>query len=159
PLPTLPIDYRLGRRTLDATAGVAVLFTDNETNAPRVFGREHVSRKEHVKDAFHRWIVQGEPCVNPAGVGTKAALHYRFEAIPPGGSVVLRLRLSDRGSDQPPLDEVDTIVGMRRAEADEFYATIHPRGAGADERRIQRQALAGLLWSKQSYIFDVNAWL
>ena len=61
-------------------------------------------------DAFHRWIIDGEPCTNPAGVGTKAALHYRFEAVPPGDSVVLRLRLSDRGSERPPLSEVETVV-------------------------------------------------
>ena len=73
--------------------------------------------------------------------------------------MVVRLRLSDRGTERPPLAEVDEIIARRRAEADEFYATIHPRGASADERRIQRQALAGLLWSKQSYLFDVNAWL
>jgi hypothetical protein len=159
PLPTAPVAYRLGPRTLDAPPGGDVLFTDNETNGPRVFGPGHVSRKRHVKDAFHRWIVLGEPCTNPAGVGTKAALHYRFEAIPPGGSVVLRLRLSDRGPARPPLSKVDAVIAARRADADAFYETIHPRGASADERRIQRQALAGLLWSKQSYLFDVGVWL
>src|SRR5262249_55736709 len=155
PPASIPIVYRLGPRTLDGPPGAELLFTDNETNGPRVFGPGHTSRKPHVKDAFHRWIIHGEPCVNPAGVGTKAALHYRFEAIPPGGSMGLGLRLSDRGSERPPLAEVDAIVAARRAEADAFFATIHPRGATADERLIQRQALAGLLWSKQSYIFDV----
>src|SRR5262249_44987779 len=113
----------------------------------------------HVKDAFHRWIVEAEPCIDTAGAGTKAALHYRFDSVPPGGSVVLPMRLSDRGPARPPLSEVDAVVRARRAEADEFFDAIQPHGASADERRIQRQALAGLLWSKQSYIFDVNLWL
>ena len=156
---TLPVAYRLGTRTLDAPPGGEWLFTDNETNGPRVFGEGHFSRKPHVKDAFHRRIIHGEPCVNPEGVGTKAALHYRYDAIPPGGAVVLRLRLSDRGAKRQALSEVETIVATRRSEADAFYEAIHPRDATEDERRVQRQALAGLLWSKQSYLFDVQAWL
>ena len=73
-----------------------LLFTDNETNRSRVFGRDDGNHSHHVKDAFHRFIIQGEQCLNPLEVGTKAALHYRFDAVAPGGSVVLRLRLSDR---------------------------------------------------------------
>jgi hypothetical protein len=158
-LSNIPIFYRLGRRRLDASAGGVPLFTENETNASRVFGSEQGNRKPHVKDAFHRYIISGEMCINPDCIGTKAALHYRFEAVPPGGSATVRLRLSDRGEDRPHLSEVDTIVAARRAEADEFYSAIHPRGASDDERRIQRQALAGVLWTKQSYLFDVNVWL
>jgi hypothetical protein len=158
-LSNIPVFYRLGQRTLDAPAGGELLFTDNETNGPRVFGAGHVSRKPHVKDAFHRSIICGEPCTNPEHIGSKAALHYSFPAVPAGGSVVLRLRLSDRGPVRPPLAEVDRIIAQRRAEADEFYQAIQPRKATADERAVQRQALAGLLWSKQSYLFDVNLWL
>ncbi len=158
-LANVPVIYRLDRRTLDAPPGGAVLFTDNESNRSRVFEAGHTTSRAFVKDAFHRFIIQGEPCVNPLEVGTKAALHYRFDAVVPGGSAVLRLRLSDREGERPPLSQVDEIVALRKAEADEFYGSIHPREASADERRVQRQALAGLLWSKQSYIFDVNAWL
>jgi hypothetical protein len=155
----IPVVGRLGPRTLDAPSGALVLFTDNETNGPRVFGPGNTSRKPHVKDAFHRHVIHDEPCVNPAGIGTKAALVYRCDAVPPGGSVVLRLRLSDRGAERAPLSGVDASFAARKAEADEFFAAIHPRGASDDERRIQRQALAGLLWCKQSYLFDVNVWL
>ncbi len=155
----VPSMFRPGPMTLYAPPAAMLLFTDNETNAPRVFGPGNRSRKPHVKDAFHRHLVDGEPCLNPAGVGTKAAVHCRFDAVPPGGSVVVRLRLSDRGSEQSPLSQVDAIVAARRAEADEFYATVHPRGASVDERLVQRQALAGLLWTKQIYPFDVNVWL
>jgi hypothetical protein len=159
PPPTVPCTYRLGCRTFDAAPGGELLFTNNETHGERVFGYGNVSRKPYVKDAFHRYIVNREQCISPEAMGTKAAIHYRFDAIPPGGSAVVRLRLSDRGPARPLLSEVDAIVEMRRREADEFYETIHPRQASADERRIQRQALAGLLWSKQSYLFDVNIWL
>jgi hypothetical protein len=158
-LAAVPFVYRLGRRTLDAQAGGELLFTDNETNGPRVFGPGHPSKKPYVKDAFHRFITSGEPCINPAGQGTKAAVHYRFDAVAPLGSAVVRLRFSDRGPNRPPLSDVDATIAKRKAEADEFFAAIQPRGASADERQIQRQALAGLLWSKQNYIFDVNRWL
>jgi hypothetical protein len=153
------VHYRRGRMWLDASPGGRPLFTENETNAPRVFGPGNTSRSLYVKDAFHRHVIHGEPSVNPANVGTKAALHYRFDAIPPGESAILRLRLSDRGEGRPPLDEVDRIIAARRAEADEFHASIHPRSATDDERMIQRQALAGLLWNKQCYLYDVNDWI
>jgi hypothetical protein len=154
-LPGLPLTYRLGPRTLYAPAGGEALFTFNETNGPRVFGPGAESRRPHVKAAFHRQVVNGEDCVNPDRVGTKAAFHYAFPAVPPGGSVVVRLRLTDRPPAGDPLADVDAVTAARRAEADEFYAAIHPRGASADERLVQRQAFAGLLRAKQNYIFDV----
>jgi hypothetical protein len=163
---SIPVYYRLGPRTLYGPAGGQALFTFNETNAPRVFGPGHVSRKLYVKDAFHRYLVNGEPCLNPDQTGTKAAFHYRFDAVPAGGAVVLRLRLTDQSRPQPrgagpdgPLTDVDSIIACRRREAEEFYNSIHPPEASEDERRVQRQAFAGLLWTKQSYLFDVNTWL
>ncbi len=155
----MPANYRLGRRTLYAAPGGTLLFTDNETNAARVFGPGHVSRSAHVKDAFHRHVVGGEDCTNPARVGTKAAVHYRFDAVPPGGSVVVRLRLSDSGALASPLAEVDGIVARRRHEADEFYNSVYPPGASDDDKRVQRLAFAGLLWTKMVYLYDVHAWL
>ena len=92
-------------------------------------------------------------------IGTKAAIHYRFEGVPPGGSAVLRFRLSEDPAIAAPLADVDSLIALRRAEADAYYDAIHPRQANEDERRIQRQALAGLLWTKQSYIFNVQEWL
>lgn len=158
-LTNMPVQYQLGPRVLYAPRGGALLFTDNETNAPRVFGPGHRSRKPYVKDAFHRHVIHGENCVNPERTGTKAAIDYRFPAIPARGSAVLRLRLSDQQGLAAPLADVDAILDLRRREADEFYASIHPAGASEDERRIQRQALAGLLWNKQNYIIDVQKWL
>jgi hypothetical protein len=154
---TAPGAYRLGPRALWAADGCTPLFTDNETNAERVYGPYHRSRKPYVKDAFHRHLISGEDCLNPARTGTKAALHYFFPAVPASGSVVLRLRLAEAGA-SAPLGEVEGVVAKRKAEADEFYAAIHPAHASDDERRIQRQAFAGLLWTKQSYLFDVHRW-
>jgi hypothetical protein len=157
PLSNLPFEYRLGTRYLYAERGGSMLFTDNETNMPRLCGPCGVNRKPFVKDAFHRHLIQGEPCVNPEKVGTKACLVYR-RVVPAGGSVTLRLRLTPEKI-AAPLRDVDAVIDQRRAEADEFYATVHPVRATEEERQIQRQALAGLLWSKQIYLFDVNRWL
>ena len=156
-LPNLPFEYRLGTRYLYAEANGQPLFTYNETNGPRVWGGGAQNRKPYVKDAFHRHIINGEQCVNPEQVGTKACFHYTM-TVPAKGSVVVRLRLSDREMEQP-LANIDQVVEERRAEADEFYQAIHPPKATEDERRVQRQALAGMLWSKQIYIYDVEVWL
>jgi hypothetical protein len=158
PLENLPFEYRLGPRTLYAPAGAALLFTDNETNGERVYGPGNISRKPYVKDAFHRAVIDGQAeAVNPANTGTKACLRYTLR-VPAGGSAVLRLRLTPEQLARP-LQGLDEIVTRRRAEADEFYATIHPRKASEEEKQIQRQALAGMLWSKQVYLFDVARWL
>jgi hypothetical protein len=154
----LPVEWLLGPRYLYGPRGGVALFTNNETNAPRVFGPGAQSRKPHVKDAFHRYFVHGEQeAVNPEQVGTKACLAYKL-SIPAGGREILRLRLTPEML-RDPLDSVDQIMAQRKAEADQFYETVHPAGAGEDLRLIQRQALAGLIWSKQIYLFDVNQWM
>jgi hypothetical protein len=154
-LKNLPFDYQVGKRYLYAPAEGKTLFTDNETNSQRLYGVSGANR--YVKDAFHRAIVNGDmEAVNPDRTGTKACLHYQY-TVPAGGSVVLMLRLSPEELDNP-LKDVEEIIRLRRHEADEFYATVHPPKASEDEKLVQRQAFAGLLWSKQSYLFDVNAW-
>ncbi len=156
PLRGLPFSYRLGARHLYLPEGGRPLFTYNETNAPRVWGPAARSRREYVKDAFHRQLVNGEGCVNPEELGTKACVDYRL-LIAPGSSAVLRLRLTP-GRLPEPLADVDRIVDGRQAEADEFYAALQPPAASADEKLVQRQALASLLWTKQVYLFDVRQW-
>jgi len=156
-LRNLPFHYRLGPRYLFVEAGGRCLFTDNETNAPRVYGAWAKSRKPQVKDAFHRHIIGGEDCVNPDQVGTKACYDL-VRTVPAGGSVVLKMRLSSEPNTDP-LRDVDDVLRVRQGEADEFYSAVQPLSATEDEKRIQRQALAGLLWSKQIYLFDVNQWL
>lgn len=159
PVPGLPMRYMLGPRHLQASPGAEFLFTNNETNGAKVFGPGNLSRRSHVKDAFHRHVVEGEPAVlNPAQLGTKAALHYRFDAVAPGASVVVRLRLSPDGV-AGGIAGVDEVIARRRAEADRFYEGIHPPGATADERLVQRRAIAGLLWTKMVYFFNVHQWL
>jgi len=155
--PNMPARYKLGPRHLYGPAGAA-MFTDNETHGERVYGPGSTSRKLHTKDAFHRAICEGDPTtVRPDGCGTKAALHYRH-VVPAGGCVTLRLRFTAAPT-TAPLTAVDAIMAERKAEADAFYAQLAPRGSTADEQLVQRRALAGLLWSKQSYLFDVARWL
>ncbi len=155
PLKNLPFDYRLGKRYLYGEPNGQPLFTDNETNAKRLYGVPGAS--PYCKDAFHRVIVDGEQeAVNPRLVGTKSCLHYE-RTVPSGGSVVLRLRLTPEPT-RAPLKDIEEIIRERRAEADEFYAAIQPPKATEDEKRVQRQAFAGLLWTKQIYLFDVNVW-
>jgi len=157
PLPTLAFEYRLGPRYLYGPADGAPLFTDNETHAEQVWGGSAKSASPYVKDAFHRHVIAGEASTNPALHGTRAALHYRA-TIAPGQSAVWRLRLTDTPGDMP-LADVDRVIARGRSEADEFYEAIHPPRATADERLVQRQALAGMLWTKQFYLFDVDVWL
>ena len=156
-LDNLPFPYSLGRRYLYAEASAELLFTDNETNTAQLYGAASDASPRYAKDAFHRAVVHGDAdAINPARHGTKAAFRYTHE-IAAGGSTVVRLRLTPAAMGAP-LADVDKIVSERRAEADAFYAQIHPKNASADEKRVQRQAFAGLMWSKQNYIFDVGRW-
>lgn len=156
-LRAIPYKYVLEQRHLYAAANGEALFTNNETNPSRAPVMGTPSLAPYFKDAFHRHIVNGEASTNPAAVGTKACLHYQ-SVVPAGGSVVVKLRLT-AGELEAPLRDVDQIIDLRRSEADEFYNSIHPPFASEDERRVQRQAFAGLLWTKQSYLYDVNVWM
>jgi hypothetical protein len=133
-----------------------VLFTENETNARRVCGEENAAG--YFKDAFHEYLVGGnKDAVNPRRTGTKMAVHYELE-IPAGGSQEIKLRLA-RKSEVKPFADFDEIFSKRLAEADEFYAGLQHGLEDSDLRSIQRQALAGMLWSKQFYHFNVRTWL
>jgi len=157
-LTNLPFEYHLGERTLYAEADGVALFTNNETNMAAVYGSDADNGAVYTKDAFHRYLVDGRAdAINPVQQGTKACIHYK-RSIPAGGSTVVRLRLTPAAIKQPLL-AVDDIVEARLQEADAFYKELHPAHASEDECNIQRQALAGLMWSKQNYIFDVEAWL
>jgi hypothetical protein len=127
-----------------------LLFTENETNQARLFGVDNPS--PYVKDAFHRYLIQGESgAINPDQSGTKCAAHFTAN-IPPGKSVTLRLRLTTEEMKRP-FAQFKAIFARRQAETDEFYAALHLAGLSDEEKRVQRQALAGLLWSKQLYYF------
>jgi hypothetical protein len=149
-----------GRRWLRAAGDPALLFTENETNTARVFGYDNGAR--YVKDAFHRLVVNGDhDAVNPKEEGTKAAALYAVE-VPSGGSITLKLRLNDiapRGANDTAFDDFDRVFDARIREADEFYESVLPRALSPDARNVARQALAGVLWSKQYYHYVVKDWL
>ena len=133
-----------------------LLFCENETNRERIFGEEKVAG--YFKDAFHEYIIKGnKDAVNPKRVGTKMCAHYELE-IPAGGSREIKLRLA-RKSGTKPFAEFDEIFSQALTEADEFYADVQNGLEEADLRSIQRQAFAGMIWSKQFYRFNVRTWL
>jgi hypothetical protein len=150
----------LGVRHLCCDRAVPILFTENETNRERVFGLTNTSRC--VKDGIDRFIVHGrDDAISPQSTGTKAAAHYEV-TVPPGGVQVVRLRLGEQQWSSPdePFDAgFDEIVRTRIREADAFYATVIPPKLDADARLVMRQALAGMLWSKQFYYYPVNKWI
>ncbi|MGE5737069.1 MAG: MGH1-like glycoside hydrolase domain-containing protein, partial [Acidobacteriota bacterium] len=149
-------DSKLGDRTLQCEGNPELLFTENETNTARLWGQTNAS--PYVKDAFHNYLVSNkEDAVNPAKMGTKAAALYRLNILA-GGSQIVRLRLSAQPSDEP-FRNFDQIFASRFAEANEFYDRVTPRSLSEDERRVHRQAVAGMLWSKQYYYFDLDKWL
>ena len=159
------------KRWLLCEGSLEVLFTENETNNERLFGVS--SRGRFVKDGINNYIVQGmREAVNPAQTGTKCAAHYPFQ-IDGGASVTIRLRLTD----QPPAvehrsapavvvagvhpfgEDFEEIFARRRREANELYAQRVRSSENTDATRVQRQAFAGMLWSKQFYHYDLKQWL
>jgi hypothetical protein len=147
---------QIGDLTLSWEGSPEILFTENESNAHRLWGQPNPS--PYVKDGFHEYVVSGKTdTVNPHKVGTKAAAHYILE-IPAGGHRVVRLRLSARTTSKP-FDKFDATFSACLADADEFYKRISPPSLSEDERRVHRQALAGMLWTKQYYYFDLDRWL
>ncbi len=151
-----------GLRWLVCEGEPELLFTENETNNQRLFGAPNAS--PYVKDGIDNYVVHGlKGAVNPQRKGTKASANYGME-IGPGGSATIRLRLTDRmPSKKNPADpfgtEFENTFAQRTQEADEFYALRAPTTCSGDVVNVQRQALAGMLWSKQFYYFDVRAWL
>jgi hypothetical protein len=157
----------IGDRYLYCAGDVPLLFTENETNTQRIFGVPN--RSPFVKDSINDYVVKGrEGVLNPEQTGTKAAAHYCF-TVPPGDASVIRLRLSNvaptelvqtNGAKESPFGDVfDNLLETRRKEADEFYAAVIPAALSADQANVMRQALAGMMWSKQYYLYDVDKWL
>ena len=157
----------LGDRFLYAPGAAALLFTENETNRERLL--KAPNRTRYVKDGINDYMVQGRrEAVNPDAIGTKASSLFRMTLVG-GQSKTLRLRLTDaapivpvqepEGADNPLGSEFEAVMVARRQEADEFYASVIPSSLNADAANVMRQALAGMLWSKQFYFYDVNRWL
>jgi len=150
--------YRLYFEEGEGEAAPEFLFTENETNDSKLYGTPHPGG--FFKDGINDHVVDGsETTVNPAREGTKAAIHYRAE-LAPGASRTWRLRLTEVACSLPePLAGATELFAKRREEADLFFRDIEPPASTDDERRIHRQALAGMLWSKQFYNFVVRDWL
>jgi hypothetical protein len=159
----------LGEFVLSCEGEVPLLFTENETNNERLFpGQKNESR--YVKDGINDCVVQGnQAAVNPEKRGTKVAEHHRLK-IAPGQSATVRLRLAERsaaarrsgeagtaGSDFG--EEFEGTLAARRREADDFYRSVTPPSVSPDAADVMRQALAGMLWSKQFFFFDGDNWL
>jgi hypothetical protein len=146
----------LGPRWLYFTGGPQTLFTENDTNNERIFGSPNAT--PYVKDGIDRYVVHGETgAVNPRQTGTKASVHHVL-TVPAGDSTTVRLRLTDTEL-ADPWAEFQQVLDTRRTEGDVFFEGVVPDGLAEDERRMVRQALAGMLWSKQYYYYDVERWL
>jgi hypothetical protein len=148
----------LGELIFSCEGEVPLLFTENSTNNERLFpGRPNAT--PYVKDGINDFVVQGRKgAVNPGKTGTKAAAHYR-RIIPSGQSATVRLRLTAKGAALPFGQEFDAIFASRLKEADEFYRAVTPPSVSPDAANVMRQAIAGMLWSKQFFFFDGDSWL
>ena len=177
--------WQYGKRWLLCGGTPELLFTENESNNAKLFGGRN--RTPYVKDAFHEYVIRGnKDAVNPAHTGTKMAAHYTLN-LAPGESTTIKLRLTDidplagmdvdstkvgtitspahaeRGESVPGTNDFgagfDQMFAIRLKEADDFYASRVPKELSADAKNVMRQALAGMLWSKQFYHYDVHTWL
>ena len=157
----------IGDRILYCEGAEELLFTENETNNERLF--HSPNRTPYVKDGINNYLVNGQrEAVNPERNGTKAAAHYRL-TVGAGQSQILRLRLSEatpaalaaaeKKQSAPFGSGFDTVMQARQKEADEFYATVIPSSLTADAANVMRQAIGGMLWTKQFYYYDVDRWL
>jgi hypothetical protein len=148
--------HELGDYWLACQGTPELLFTENESNAQRLWNASN--HTPYVKDGIGTAVVDGHSdAVNSAGVGTKGAAHYQFQ-IAPGATETVLLRLSSERH-AAPFSDAERIFVDRVAEADAFYAALAENRLTEDEARVQRQALAGLIWSKQVFNFDVAQWL
>ena len=147
----------LGNRWLYCEKATELLFTENETNFERLFSVDNAS--PYVKDGINDYVVNNRESVNPGRVGTKFSAYYVL-SIPAGETKTIRLRLSDAANlTQPFGTDFDATWQSRIAEADEFYQRVSRKSMSEDERNVQRQAFAGMLWNKQYYYYVVEDWL
>jgi hypothetical protein len=149
-------EHRTGTLSLAHDPSAPTLFCDNETNARRLWDVD--GRSLYPKDGINDHVVSGAPSVRPEGHGTKAAVHHVL-TVPAGETAEVRVRLAEDPRPAGLGAGFDATMSKRRAEADEFYATLTPARATEDEALVLRQALAGMLWGKQFFHYDVDRWL
>lgn len=151
---------QLGDYALYSEEIVPILFTENETNNEKLFGTKNGT--PYVKDGINDYLVKGnEETINPSKKGTKASFHYQIK-VGAGQTSNIRLRLSKQVFGQQitdPFKDCENVLMMRLKEADDFYKSITPSSANPEAAKVMRQALSGMLWSKQYYLFDVDQWL
>jgi len=145
---------KLGQLWLNGEGSPDILFCDNETNNPKLYN--YADGKSYYKDGINNHIVNGADTVNPKRTGTKAAINYDIK-VKAKDSYTIRLRFSSNAKNG--FDDFDTIFNTRVVEADEFYKDIQQNNPNPDSVFVQRQAFAGMLWTKQFYYFDINHWL
>ncbi|AKU17272.1 MGH1-like glycoside hydrolase domain-containing protein [Luteipulveratus mongoliensis] len=148
----------LGHYRMSASDGARVLLCDNETNVSATFGVEGED-PAHPKDAINRAVVHGDESLLATHVGTKAAFWWHYDAVQPGETVTVTLRLTRDDQGDAGLDGADEIVSGRQADADAFYATVVPADVSDEDRTVARRAFAGLLWCKQLFRYDIRQWL
>jgi hypothetical protein len=145
----------LGTLYCHAENAQATWFTENDTNRQRLYHAPNPT--PYVKDAFHRYLINGETgAINPQNIGTKACFHYQ-RLLQAHETWTIRVQLTPSAT--PTFGDFDALITQRQHEADEFYAHLQAHMPDADTRLVQRQALAGMLWSKQLYYYDIEQWL
>ncbi len=159
PNPVIELNHdQPGNRWLHCEGSPELLFTENETNARRLFGAEN--RTPYVKDSINDYIIHGaKEAVNPEHSGTKAAAHYKL-TVGAGETVVVRMRLANSDfKGKNAFESFDKTFELRQREADEYYATVIPQDLSPDAQNVMRQGFAGMLWSKQFYHYVIKDWL
>ncbi len=152
-LTSLTFPYKLGKRYLYSSEGKP-LITENDTNAEALkIGKNPSS---YTKDAFHRYIVNEEKDSVKAS-GTKGGLYHKY-LLAAGESKKVYFRFTNK-EEKDPLDDAPSILATRKKEADQFFESLHPKTASVEEKAVQRQAFAGMLWSKQIYLYNVAQWV
>lgn len=146
--------HDLGQMWLNGEGSPELLFCNNETNTKRLYNYD--DGRQYYKDGINDHIVKGANTVNPKHTGTKAAINFELD-VKAGGYSTVRLRLSKNAKNG--FDDFDKIFDQRVAEADEFYAAIQQKNKDDDSKLVQRQAFAGMLWTKQFYYYNIHQWL
>ncbi len=141
-----------GSLTVSGDGEPAALLCDNETNAEKLWSLPN--RSPYPKDGINDHVIHGAQTINPQSVGTKGALHYVLD-IPAGGQREIKIRITQGA----PAGDFDDVIRTRQAEADQYFAELIPAGTPPEEVNLARAAVAGLMWSKQFYHFDVARWL
>ncbi len=154
-----PFHYNHEKIYFYADEGADILFTENDTADPENWYEVKNEAPKYAKDAFNRYIVKGEKCLPKEPKGTKMGLHYRDLKFEPGEKKLIELRLTSKQDDASPLLSLKNTLSQRREECDEFYEALYPEKASDEDKKIQRAALAGLLWNKQFYHYRLNKWL